>query len=1216
MKNRSTKTYLCAAIAAAMTSGVANADTLATWSFDGSGGPGDSAAQRLAVENATAEIIVSDLDFNDLSTDTSSDRGFFNAQDGGGSVLPWAPANGVATNYDGIGFGGNSGEQVMFLHRATFFDGSAVPPKPKASDYTSFGEGGSQGTTAGDGDGHAPISFTVENTGTEDVNIIGLKSHMLGPDAFIFGIQEAGAAPGPTTTLGSGGTGTAMLAGSGVVVGAGQTKTFTVSVNSGKLDSKHSVNYFELISGAPPVVATLEIAQPMPVVNDADIAVTEQDGAFGSSGADALWGNQMAQGTTFTTGDHPAGYTLRSFSLQIKGPSFREEDHAWTFLARVGKVEGTVMTEVIRDYEEAGAYGQWGTNDNWMTLTFSTPIHLEPETVYGADFGCDGWGGQPLRHPNNDLYTGGQSYRSGTANSAPGTGDENLQFTGHERIFHLDMTADPLPDPTLVRDSGTYAFGRLYHPAGTDSTSQTVTYRNGGETETLTIESVTLTDDASGIFSLTAAPANGTVIPPGGTFDVEITATGGSGYTDYIGALLIDTSHGGEAGDQDLIATPNAEIVANGDTFIIVDNPKLDNYLEDWSGDAWATEGLVSLNGARVRGAGDPDTDLATNNLAQAFNYWLSPDFDLSLYFALPDWSELGATANGANYDRAFQLAVQATPLTPGGGDFDNGDTMDTLINLFYFPAGAGGSAAEGFYLYDGVSDNFTHLAGLGTVTASTGISTNSPLPSNLVVYQLTINGRGFGTPAAAYDISISDPNATTIAATVSGLTTYHGVNPADATAKAVVLTTSDKAGSDTNPLGALQASFWVDDIEVALLETVPLALFHQATPPGAPKTLVGGTRELSFSVANAGFASDLTITSNTFATSEFSLVSPALPVSIAPGASQEFVVSGHSIQPGLTSDAIEFATSDPVVPAPAVEVAVNGLKTTTVILVDYDDGLDNGIHDASIRNGGLEDGPVGTTALNTPWWDLRQGVGSDADDGTPLVYGTDAATGSKRGRINGWQGPETAHAAGLQFPASDWTLEEGDTFTVELKWRGDTGYSLGNQLHFWLNGIDVYGNELSRFGSVGEASTNDNTSTYETYTYTTDPIPAGSPLIGQGFEVMFGLTAPGSAWYMIDDVCITANYQVQGAGPTHLEVTGLGFEPSSQEVTMRWYNTGSADGAYTIKSIGDLMFPGATNEFKLDGSQDYSVAPGEIQFQFIDPDATGGSKFYWIEMD
>ena len=145
----------------------------------------------------------------------------------------------------------------MFTHRADYFDSSAVgggpQEKPDANSYTSFGPGDSggvpQGTTAGLGDGNAPISFTV-TAGAQDVRIDSLTTTIaaLNPGAaLIVGIQEAGAAAGPTVTLngGSGWTGTSLLA-SPVVIGAGQTGTFTINLNSGALNSIHNIDEFVL----------------------------------------------------------------------------------------------------------------------------------------------------------------------------------------------------------------------------------------------------------------------------------------------------------------------------------------------------------------------------------------------------------------------------------------------------------------------------------------------------------------------------------------------------------------------------------------------------------------------------------------------------------------------------------------------------------------------------------------------------------------------------------------------------------------------------------------------------------------------------------------------------------------------------------------------------------------------------------------------------------
>ena len=72
---RSIKLNLFAAIAIAMAlgSGVASADTLAVWDMN----TGGTAEARLAASNAVVDITVSGLVFNDLSTDTATARGFF-----------------------------------------------------------------------------------------------------------------------------------------------------------------------------------------------------------------------------------------------------------------------------------------------------------------------------------------------------------------------------------------------------------------------------------------------------------------------------------------------------------------------------------------------------------------------------------------------------------------------------------------------------------------------------------------------------------------------------------------------------------------------------------------------------------------------------------------------------------------------------------------------------------------------------------------------------------------------------------------------------------------------------------------------------------------------------------------------------------------------------------------------------------------------------------
>lgn len=215
--------------------GIVNADVIGEWTFDtGSTSGGRRAASGLVpgVASLTA------LEFNTFD-----------------DVGPGAIPNAM---HDGIGFGGNSGEQVAFIHRAEYFDDSAVPsPRPTADDFTSFGAGDVQGTTAGEGNGHAPVSFTVTAQAGARIIIYSLAVEWLSGSALIAGFQEAGADAGQTVTLNSGNKTDAAVLNAPVVIEAGEAKTFTISLNSGALNSFHNINAFalhgsvELISEPP-----------------------------------------------------------------------------------------------------------------------------------------------------------------------------------------------------------------------------------------------------------------------------------------------------------------------------------------------------------------------------------------------------------------------------------------------------------------------------------------------------------------------------------------------------------------------------------------------------------------------------------------------------------------------------------------------------------------------------------------------------------------------------------------------------------------------------------------------------------------------------------------------------------------------------------------------------------------------------------------------------
>ena len=166
---------LSLAIFAVSSTALLNAAVIAEWTFNA----GANSTARLASSGVPAGATISGLSFNSSFTD----------------VGPGAVPNDV---HDGFGFGGNSGDQVIFLHRANYFDGSAVPsPRPTVSDYTSWGQGSAQGTGADlSSNGNAPIAFTIGADAVTSVTVDSLTIDFTSGGASIWQIQEAGAAQG------------------------------------------------------------------------------------------------------------------------------------------------------------------------------------------------------------------------------------------------------------------------------------------------------------------------------------------------------------------------------------------------------------------------------------------------------------------------------------------------------------------------------------------------------------------------------------------------------------------------------------------------------------------------------------------------------------------------------------------------------------------------------------------------------------------------------------------------------------------------------------------------------------------------------------------------------------------------------------------------------------------------------------------------------------
>jgi hypothetical protein len=170
---------------------------------------------------------------------------FFNG--GNGDSLNGGAVSGVIpdTDDDGYGFGGNNGEQVMFLHRANF-----VHTDEPTGNYTSFGSPTGIGANAGNGDGNAPMSFTVQ-AGAEDISITGLEFALAANNntgALSFSLQYPGS-PAAITDMVSVDNLQSIkqtFASDIFIVRANSSKTFTIALDSQAKNSAYTLNQITL----------------------------------------------------------------------------------------------------------------------------------------------------------------------------------------------------------------------------------------------------------------------------------------------------------------------------------------------------------------------------------------------------------------------------------------------------------------------------------------------------------------------------------------------------------------------------------------------------------------------------------------------------------------------------------------------------------------------------------------------------------------------------------------------------------------------------------------------------------------------------------------------------------------------------------------------------------------------------------------------------------
>lgn len=197
----------------------ANADVLGQWTFNNT----SNVAAALQSSNLAPGAFVSSLVINP-SHDSA-----------GVGAVP-------NTVNDGYGFGGNSGQDVMFFIRAEYFNGdpdtdnSGIRPVGRITTWDS-----TDTTIAGQ-----PISFTVTADAISTLTIDSLEVHKVSGGALIGAFQEAGSTRGTGVTLNPDDQTETLPLDAPVVIQPGQSATFTMYVNSGSLNSGHSLNQMSL----------------------------------------------------------------------------------------------------------------------------------------------------------------------------------------------------------------------------------------------------------------------------------------------------------------------------------------------------------------------------------------------------------------------------------------------------------------------------------------------------------------------------------------------------------------------------------------------------------------------------------------------------------------------------------------------------------------------------------------------------------------------------------------------------------------------------------------------------------------------------------------------------------------------------------------------------------------------------------------------------------
>lgn len=232
------------------------------------------------------------------------------------------------------------------------------------------------------------------------------------------------------------------------------------------------------------------------------------------------------------------------------------------------------------------------------------------------------------------------------------------------------------------------------------------------------------------------------------------------------------------------------------------------------------------------------------------------------------------------NLDDAWEQVYSPGDLTVlsgiGNADFDT----DGLTDLQEFLRGSSpvNQDTDG----DSIDDPDDHT-GNGRLDPATGDTVNWHL--------IRIKGTGFGTAAASYTVSVSNPNTTATKSTTAPLTRWATKSGLENTPGGYTFTTGDVTNGSGNFGSVKTSSYWIDEVNYFAVQAPDPGIDVQDLATILAHNSPTGNGLLT--VRNTGYSSDLTVTGLNFApgtvfstTQTFPLVIPAngsatIPVSV-----------------------------------------------------------------------------------------------------------------------------------------------------------------------------------------------------------------------------------------------------------------------------------------------------------------------------------------------